>query len=566
MLLLFILMIFAGFGLLITSLIKFGGEDKKNGLIFLVVSLIAGGIGMWGTAPWWHWLWFNLTYLALPFWIITIVIFGAAFILYKLVSSFKKPVEKENRFKEKYYEDSGVSKGWFFVPATIIFCVFAITMAIMCGSISSEKIYKTLKPEYVSQLHETTEIRYLPMEVARTYGENKIQESEIRLGDADPIIYDGGKLDWVMARVPNGFWRSISNKADGFSLVMSDGSVQRISQPMTYGEGMFGENDINWQLFLKKYFVNVPEIYYVFSENNKEIVGVAPYLGYKMDFPVMIPYWEGVFIFHPDGKIDDLTPQQAQALPYMKGQRLFPEELARIQVESWAYKYGIGNAWFNHNDQIQIPQVQHSSNQMPYLIPTDSGPKWFVAAEPTGSSYGVFKIFFIDAFDGKMEVYELSKESALIGPNRIWEYIKSEFPDYKWGEITLLEPRPVVNKNILYWMVSITSTSIDSNRSQHYGSISATLLVNAKTNEVLAFKAEQGLRNFLKKGETESSKPIIPAVSPSASSQGVSDLAKQANYYFAEYRRLTGEGKLVEAAQALENLQKILQTLLEKNK
>ncbi len=58
---------------------------------------------------------------------------------------------------------------------------------------------------------------------------------------------------------------------------------------------------------------------------------------------------------------------------------------------------------------------------------------------------------------------------------------------------------------------------------------------------------------------SQESTPTQPA--PVQPGQTVDSLVKQANYYFAEYQRLTGEGKLVEAAQALQKLQEVLRAM-----
>jgi len=564
-----ILLMIAGLICLIVSLVKFFGEnsDSKSGVIILVVSIILGVIGMLITAPWWHWLFVGLIYKAAPFWITTVVIFGLGllgFFIVRTKPANKPSLSREQRggygssrnYRETNYSNNEKKGGAGFIwSALAVWIVFAIIMGCTWSAALHCKVYEKLKPQSISQLYETTEIRYLPMEVAETYGKNKVQESEIVLGNFEPIIYNDGKLDWVAPRIPNGFWRSLLSQADGFALIKSDGSVKMVNQTMTYGEGMYVEDNIFWQLHFKKYFVDVPEIYYTYDESTKEVLGVAPYLGYKMDYPIMMPYWEGVFVFHSNGKIEEFTPEQAQALPYLKGQRIFPEDLAKLQVESWAYKYGAWTYWFDNRDKIQIPNIHNSSNQMPYLIPTSNGPKWFVATEPVGSSYGVFKIFFVDAHSGLFEIYELPKDSALIGPNRGWEYIKSARSDIKWGNITILEPRPVVNKGTLYWMVSLTSVSESG-----YGSVGETFLVNAKTTEVLSFKTEQEVRNFVEKGIVQAA-PIVKTTNISGQTTTIQTLVVLANNYFAEYQKLTGAGKWNEAAQALENLQATLKAM-----
>ena len=43
-------------------------------------------------------------------------------------------------------------------------------------------------------------------------------------------------------------------------------------------------------------------------------VAIAPYVGYR-GFPVRRPYWRGVYVYHPDGRLEDLTPEEAMQRP-----------------------------------------------------------------------------------------------------------------------------------------------------------------------------------------------------------------------------------------------------------
>jgi len=504
-------------------------KDKIVSLLAGICWLGFGGMFMWITRPWWHWLWFDIIYMNLTFWIFTVLISGALGLLWwirrisyqkkdrkEALKKEKEKVKKSRKFifEWKYgYRYRERTSFWYIVIGINLWIALIIILSLLGSPITKVKIYREIASEVrqVTELPETTKVRYLPLEIALRYGENKVQESEIKLGDIDPIIFED-KFSWVAARVPNGLWRSFSYRADGFALIESDGSVKMIRQQMKYGEGMYVTDNIIWKLRERKYWIEIPEIYYLL--NGEEIIGIAPYLSYRFEFPVRVPRWGGVFVFHSDGRIEDFTPKQAQQLSYVQRQRIYPEKLARLYVESWTYKNGIRNAWFTHRDQIQIPKINYSSNQMPFLIPTSEGPKWMVAAEPWGRAYGIFKIFFVEANTGKIQLYELSKESALIGPNRVWDYVKPAFPMYDWyretskgstGNILAIEPRPVIKQKKLYWMASLTNLQ--------YGGVSATLLVDAQNpTNILSFKTERDLDEFLSGAKYITPEDMVPTV------------------------------------------------------
>ena len=488
-------------GLTIFSIYIFklkGQRGNKNKIVLILTGFVWIGFGvlfMWMTRPWWHWLWFGVFYMNPTFWIFTTVIILGMRLLYWL------------RIKRR-----------FILTGMGLWIILTVSLLVLGPAITKVKIYHSIIPitQRISLLPETIKVRYLPLEIALQYGENKIQESEIKLGDIDPIVFDD-KFSWVAARVPNGFWRGLSYKSDGFALIGSDGSVKMLRQQMEYGEGMYITDNILWKLRERKYWIEIPEIYYLL--NGEEIVGIAPYLSYKFEFPVRIPRWGGVFIFHSDGRIEDFTPEQARQLPYIQEQRIFPESLTRLYVESWAYQNGIWNAWFTHRDQIQIPRIKYSTNQMPFLIPTAEGSMWMVATEPWGKAYGIFKIFWVDTNTGNIQLYELPRETALIGPNRIWDYIKTAYPTYDWyiltskgstGNILAIEPRPVIKQSKLYWMASLTNLQ--------YGGVSATFLVDAQNpTNILSFKTEKDLEDFIAGTEYIGSEGITTPAEPISS-------------------------------------------------
>lgn len=383
---------------------------------------------------------------------------------------------------------------WFVAVAIWLALLFLLPFT---GALTHTYMVAQMSPEVISQLPETERVRFVPIEVAETLARNKQEDSRLAVGDMDPIDFNGNFL-WVVPRVPNGFVNSFVHRMDGFMVIDSDTNLTVVRQPFRYGEGMLLHHEIGWQLLMRNYWAKYPEFFYLPVEPDGSYLGVAPYIGYRFQFPVQVPYWAGVMVFHSNGAIEDLTVEQALNDPRLKDQRLFPEELADYQAASWAYKEGIPNAWFFHQDQIEIPELAHSENQMPYLLP---GNLWMVATEPVGPSQSVKKIFFFDAHDGTIQLFEFDPEHAKVGPNVGWGYAKAGTQaGYIWveegeeggtGTYLVIEPRPLINDGVLYWMYTVTVK-------QKTG-IALTILVESE-DKVLHFCSKASLDRWMAGG------------------------------------------------------------------
>ena len=384
--------------------------------------------------------------------------------------------------------------GWATWVVGIFLIAGLIGYGIFSSSLTARYLVQDLRPTALETLPETTEVRYLPMPVAERYGDNQIQDPAHHLGDMDPLD-TGEEIDWVAPRIPTGTWNWLTGQTDGFVIITPDGEAETIHQPMRYGEGMAITDNITWQLWRLRYTVDLPEFYYIRSGD--EILTIAPYVAYRYQFPVRVPYWGGVFVVHANGLIEDLSPEAAVADPRFEGQRLYPEALALRIAKAWAYRGGISNTWFTHRDQTEVPHIDGENNQMPYLIPTDQGPMWFVGMEPYGPAYSIFKVLFVDAHDGSLRLYELPAESGMISPNRAGGYIRAAFPTYQWhrsgesssGNLLEIEPRPLIRDGVLYWQKSITNVD--------YSGVTQTALVNAGNNAVIYFENLEEIERFL---------------------------------------------------------------------
>ncbi|MBI2450191.1 MAG: hypothetical protein HYV47_01490 [Candidatus Nealsonbacteria bacterium] len=463
--------------------------DKKTSVILFFVSLVLTLFWLIAWLPFFQPMFFYLFYGVLGFWIVLSLILISAAFIGLIVKSW------------------GASGVYFL----ICFVIWLIIFGSFNSSWTRQNIYKSLAYEEVEIMPNTTAVRYLPLEVAWRYGENRLQEPMVQHVDADPVI-KGNEMHWILTRAPRGFWNEALRNSDGFTIVDSRGDVSTIRQKMTIGEGMLGSDHILWKLRQKRYWSEVTEIYYIQSEK-EEVVAVAPYLNYSFKFPVMVPHFGGVFLVHSNGSVEDLTPQEAMQNHLLKDARIFPEKLARLYVEAYAYKNGIANTIFKHQDQIEIPSVGPSEtgylvNEMPFLLPTDLGQKWVVAANAWGAQ-GIYRLFFVDAITGKVELLTMSGDSTLIGPIRARDYVVRAYPAFKWDQILVLEPRPIMKQGVLYWMFTLTPNT--------FAGIVDTVLVNSQTNEVLSLGSNyQEMIGFLlgeKKGRIAGigESPIIDA-------------------------------------------------------
>lgn len=334
-------------------------------------------------------------------------------------------------------------------------------------------------------------IRILPKEVATRYASDSFQNPQEYLGDSQ-IVLVKGEIKRVFPRLPEGSLLYFINKMSGF-MVIDVSSLERkaevIDQPFKYSEGVGVFDNIYFQLYKKKFFVEYYEPIYLFDSIKNEWVTVVPYASYKY-FPIRMPVWGGFMVVYSDGRIEDHKPEDAMSLSFTKNNRVFPKELARYYTESYAYKGGLINKWFFHKDQPMIDETE--DEPQPFHISTTEGYKQVLFAKPVSSSYGIFKIFIFDATSGEAEIMNFDQNSLLSGAVTSIDYVRRRFPYVDYDSFFVAEPRPFVVNNNFYWLFSL----IDAGGA----GVAYTVAVDARTNEVIIFNNEGELKNFMKGG------------------------------------------------------------------
>jgi len=283
-------------------------------------------------------------------------------------------------------------------------------------------------------------------------------------------------------------------------------SIVKESYRMEISEGVSIEDNIRFRLYKERYWIHIPDgIYYLKDEEKGQQVAIVPFVEYKWSFPVRYPVFGGVFLVYDDGDIVELSPEDCDKSALLKDNVYYPEWLQRKEIEAYAYHKGIINKLFKHRDQIEVADVLESRNSQPYLLMSENGPTWFTAAEPYGKAFGILKIFTRPAntSNAPVGILEYSKDSVLTGPKRIVGYVRSSknvtVPD--WRSYGMIETRPAPIDNSLYWQLSIVpysendSGTVDKTKS--FTGVFATIYVDAKTNEVYAFKDDVNAIRFV---------------------------------------------------------------------
>ena len=392
----------------------------------------------------------------------------------------------------------------------------AVVMGVL-GTLTNDIRYwlasKQTTYEAASALPEMNQNRLVPLPVAARFGLDSLQRSTERSFDWNPQYWNG-QLSWVSALTPDGPFRYFTAKAPGIQVIdatSTDRDVKFVGQRMEISEGVGITDNIRWKLAKQRYFVDVPEVYY--GQVDGKVVAVAPKLDYKGLF-VRYPVPAGVFVVHADGRIEDLSREAAVNHPAVKSAgRAVPEVYARFVHETYAYRGGLLNKWFNHVDQPEIENPAGETNNQPYMLDTTNGLAWVSAANPWGKSAGIYKVFTTNALTGVTSLYNVPENTSLTGADQAIGYIRSAKPQYNWqsanaegsssGNIVAIEPRPQVVKGELQWMVSVTTSDAKG--------VQETCFVNAKNNNVNCFAKGSEAIAYAKSG---SGAPATPADAP----------------------------------------------------
>jgi hypothetical protein len=453
-------------------------SSRRRGTALLTVLALVALAILWFLRPWFHGL--AMFFWTAPLvWLPPVVIVG-------LLGARQWRVRRDII---RRLQAGGRPHGAVLAVPILAFLVFVIAGAIN-GPLVSRAIYKNTDYAQVSGLPAGGTVRLLPKEVAEQIAAGGFNSPTEQLTDFH-IVRSKDGLAWTAMRTPDGAFRVFSKKSQGIVALDAEQTartVREVDAPFKYAPGVRITDNLRWQLLKRRYLITLGEETAILDAEGQPLI-VVPYMKYQ-GLLIRRPVFGGVFVVHPDGRIEDLSPKEAAARPELVASgRIFPEVLARRIQDAYAYKKGLWNAWFVHEEQTHISDTE--DNQQPYLI--DFGPqrgaKWVTVAEPYGRAFAVNALFLTDTVTGKTDVWRVPRGQSLTGNRRALETVRSvtipgvDFANRdqqggRGGDFRVVEPRPVFVAGRLVYLVSIVPDAANS--------VSKTVIVDAERNKVTA--------------------------------------------------------------------------------
>jgi hypothetical protein len=310
-----------------------------------------------------------------------------------------------------------------------------------------------------ADLPHTTQPRLLPKVAALAFA------SDASLHDAHLVVDpSSNRLVWSAEEATGTLRRGSSQRVVALALDTVTGRSQEVAGGFDPAVSRVGPGSLQWRAYKEHWFTRVQDAVLVPGEAG-EAVAIAPYLRYT-GFPVRHPVWAGVYVYHQDGRIEDLTPEQALARPELAGSgRLYPERLARAVAAAYGYKSGAGAALLRRSrTEIDDPP----GNPQPYLTNLgDRAVRWVTVAHPAGDADTASAVFLTDAASGVTSVWRPPRDTRLLsnaGAAAITERLPLGWDTIDFnGELVWLrkvvEPTPVFADGRLYYVLSIVPHS-----------------------------------------------------------------------------------------------------------
>ncbi|WEL17759.1 putative membrane protein [Halorhabdus sp. SVX81] len=344
--------------------------------------------------------------------------------------------------------------------------------------------------------------RVIPREVSDVTTRGSVSYRTHRLGTSDIARQEDGSLAWSYPIEPDGARNKLLDNQRGVLVAnMTSMDAQQINvyeEDFTYGEGMWLHRSARWNVKLGGFFSKYNDDAVEFSHDG------TPYLYYPktghewhlLPFPHTTPKWNGGALVHPDGTIEHLSPEEAQANEILDGQRLYPMTLTRSETGSLGYREGIINQMpviGAHEGQIEVAHLpEGADNEQPFVIDLEGEQMSYVTAmEPYGEdTRGLDEVWFADADTGEY-TYFGTDEETLTGPEKAMGMARNADSQTGWGDnFVVTEPVPVTVDGDLWWHIKVAPVD--------FTDVTRSVFVNADANNAIELNDDAAIREFLR--------------------------------------------------------------------
>ena len=346
-------------------------------------------------------------------------------------------------------------------------------------------------------------VRMLPRSVADNYAQSSLQYPQYRLTGSD-IAYRNGSYDWSYGVVPDNFlvsWFGHQRGAMYVNMSTTEKQIHLENTQFVHGRGQLFFDSYQYQSVL-----HAPLRQHDWATTFNAQANGSSYVAhsttvYRWKFQLLpipqfyaVPRFGGVELMHPNGRIDSLTPAQAENSTLLRGQNVYPYSLAMFEVDSMQYVHGALNKWFWKRDVLKVAPLPEGGNHWPLVVPTDGTAHhltYFVATEPTGSGNGIYQIWTFDGQTGAAGVQQY--DSAQIGPRRAVDFVGRDPQVNRLSSAQAISPIPIVKGDTLYWHVKVVPKS--------YSGVTYTAFVNANTGDVTLLQGDKPVYAFMTQSE-----------------------------------------------------------------
>jgi hypothetical protein len=307
----------------------------------------------------------------------------------------------------------------------------------------------------------------------------------------DPAFRDSGEIHLVRNPITGGLlwtgeWQGswTGGESQGVSVKPLDDVISKshvLRAGFDHSVGGITPSTLKGKAKLKHPFSRVQ--YPVLVPNGTdEAFAMAPYVGYS-GFPFTHPYLKGVLVYHQDGTLEDLTPEQAAARPELvRTGRIVPETVARSEADAIA-------------DDLDGEINDAEDNKQPYLTSIDRDRTvWLTVIDSKSNSGGAKAIVLTDSSTNETEVWEAPPDHPLVTTQEVindaralplqWEEERCCDSDGDSYTVTLrevVEPRLAFKDGHPYYMVTVVPTDdLALPREVEY-----TLVIDAQTGKIL---------------------------------------------------------------------------------
>ena len=388
---------------------------------------------------------------------------------------------------------------------TVLF-VLSILVSVPAGALEQ----RTLAQQTMADATEVQEFpqanpanpRVVPREVSDVTTRGSVSYRTHRLGTSDIARQEDGSLAWSYPIEPDGARNKLLENQRGVLVAnmtsMDEQQITVYEADFTYGEGMWLHRSARWNVKLGGFFSKYNDDAVEFSHDGQ------PYLYYPktghewhlLPIPHTTPKWNGGALVHPDGTIEHLSPEEAQANEILDGQRLYPMTLTRSEMSSLGYREGIINQMpviGAHEGEVEVAHLpENADNEQPFVIDLEGEQMSYVTAmEPYGEdTRGLDEVWFADADTGEY-TYFGTDEETLTGPERAMGIAKSEDSQTGWVDnFVVTEPVPVTVDGDLWWHIKVAPTD--------FTDVTRNVFVNADTKNAIELSDDAAIRKFLR--------------------------------------------------------------------